>query len=96
MDQTPQAARIATVKQKREAPAPSESPREGVLVVPKGKTHKGLAKRVKVTGTGKLMRKQAGAGHLMSAKAGKRRRQLRRDRPVSKTLTRRLSPLLNR
>lgn len=46
--------------------------------MPKIKTHKGLAKRVKITGTGKVKRRKAGAGHLLSDKSGKRRRQLRR------------------
>jgi len=46
--------------------------------MPKQKTHKGLARRVKVTGRGKIKRKRAGAGHLMSVKNGKRRRKLRR------------------
>jgi large subunit ribosomal protein L35 len=44
----------------------------------KTKTHKGLAKRVKITATGKVMRRRAGKGHLLSDKTGKRRRQLRR------------------
>jgi large subunit ribosomal protein L35 len=44
----------------------------------KMKTHKGLAKRVKITATGKVMRRKAGKGHLLSDKTGKRRRQLRR------------------
>ena len=42
----------------------------------KQKTHKGLRKRIKVTGTGKVMRKRAGAGHLMSGKNAKRRRRV--------------------
>ncbi len=43
----------------------------------KHKTHKGLAKRVKVTGTGKVKRKSAFSGHLMSHKSGNRARSLR-------------------
>ncbi|MDR9452255.1 MAG: 50S ribosomal protein L35, partial [Acidimicrobiia bacterium] len=31
--------------------------------MPKMKTHKGAAKRFKVTGSGKVMRAQAGRGH---------------------------------
>jgi len=31
--------------------------------MPKNKTHSGMSKRVKVTGTGKLMRQQAGLRH---------------------------------
>lgn len=45
--------------------------------MPKMKTHSGAKKRIKVTGSGKLMRRQAGRGHLKLAK-GKdtfRRRQ---------------------
>ena len=45
--------------------------------MPKQKTHKGLAKRVKVTGTGKLKHRRAGASHLMSVKNAKRRRRIR-------------------
>jgi len=43
----------------------------------KQKTHKGLAKRVKVTARGKLLHKRAFAGHSMSGKSAKRRRRLR-------------------
>ena len=45
--------------------------------MPKQKTHKGLSKRVKVTASGKVKRKRAGAGHLMSGKNAKRRRRVR-------------------
>ena len=43
----------------------------------KNKTHKGLAKRVRTTRTGKVLRKKANRGHLMSTKTGKRKRRLR-------------------
>lgn len=46
--------------------------------MPKLKTHKGIKKRVKVTGTGKLIRDKAFGGHLMSGKSGKRCRHLRK------------------
>lgn len=36
--------------------------------MPKMKTHSGAKKRIKVTGTGKYMRRQAGRGHLKLAK----------------------------
>jgi large subunit ribosomal protein L35 len=45
--------------------------------MPKMKTHKSIRKRFRVTGTGKLKRRQAGKKHLQSHKAPKRRRQLR-------------------
>jgi len=50
--------------------------------MPKFKPHKGLKKRVKITARGKVVRKVAGAGHLMSHKSGQRRRQLRRSTPL--------------
>jgi large subunit ribosomal protein L35 len=46
--------------------------------MPKEKTHKGLAKRVKVTARGKIKRMRAGAGHLLSHKSSKTRRRLKK------------------
>jgi len=54
--------------------------------MPKQKTHKGLRKRVKVTARGKIKRKKAGAGHLMSSKNAKRRRRISNP-AVAKTAT---------
>lgn len=45
--------------------------------MPKMKTQKSIQKRFRVTGTGKLKRRQAGKKHLLSHKTGKRKRQLR-------------------
>lgn len=36
--------------------------------MPKMKSHSGAKKRIKVTGSGKYMRRQAGRGHLRLAK----------------------------
>ena len=44
----------------------------------KNKTHKGIAKRVKITGTGKVVINKPGRRHLAISKTAKRRRQLRR------------------
>lgn len=44
--------------------------------MPKVKTHKGLSKRIKVTGSGKLTHKRAGGSHLMSGMTPKKRRNL--------------------
>ena len=44
--------------------------------MPKHKTHKGLAKRVKVTARGKVKAHKSYAGHLMSSKNAKRRRRV--------------------
>lgn len=53
--------------------------------MPKIKPHKGLKKRVKVTATGKIIRRKAGKGHLMSSKSGNRRRALGRPTTVAKS-----------
>ena len=45
--------------------------------MPKLKTHKAAKKRFRITGTGKVLRKQAGKRHLQSHKSGKRKRRLR-------------------
>ncbi|MFW6161172.1 MAG: 50S ribosomal protein L35 [Planctomycetota bacterium] len=45
--------------------------------MPKMKTHKGLKDRVRITRTGKVIRRKAGKSHLMSHKSGDRRRHLR-------------------
>lgn len=59
--------------------------------MPKQKTHKGLAKRVKVTARGKIKHRRAGASHLMSGKSAKRRRRIRRPAVVaSNRLTRKM------
>ena len=44
--------------------------------MPKQKTHKGLAKRMKVTARGKVKHRRAGSSHLMSGKNAKRRRRI--------------------
>jgi large subunit ribosomal protein L35 len=40
------------------------------------KTHKGAAKRFKITGSGKVMRHHAFARHILTSKASKRKRHL--------------------
>jgi large subunit ribosomal protein L35 len=44
----------------------------------KMKTHKGAAKRFKVTGSGKVKRFKAYKSHILTKKAAKRKRNLRR------------------
>ncbi len=48
------------------------------------KTNKSIAKRFKVTGSGKIMRRRPGARHLLRKKGTKQRRKNRQDQPVSK------------
>lgn len=45
--------------------------------MPKMKSHKASRKRFRITGNGKLKRRQAGKKHLNSPKTGKRKRHLR-------------------
>lgn len=52
--------------------------------MPKMKTRKCAAKRVKQTGTGKFKRNRAGARHILTKKSPKRKRRLRQDGDVAK------------
>lgn len=52
--------------------------------MPKLKTRKSAAKRVKVTKKKNVLRAKAGRRHLLSAKSKKRKRKLRRKAKVSK------------
>lgn len=51
--------------------------------MPKMKTHRGTAKRFKLTGTGKVKRAQAFKSHILEKKSPKRKRQLKRDMLLS-------------
>ena len=51
--------------------------------MPKMKTHSGAKKRFRVTGSGKIMRRQAGKMHLNEHKPTKRPRRLSGDVVVS-------------
>ncbi|RIJ70885.1 50S ribosomal protein L35 [Nakamurella silvestris] len=44
--------------------------------MPKQKTHSGMKKRVKITGSGKLIREQANKRHLLEVKSSRRTRRL--------------------
>lgn len=44
--------------------------------MPKMKTHKGTAKRIKLTSTGKLTRKRAFSNHMLSKKSKSRKRNI--------------------
>jgi large subunit ribosomal protein L35 len=46
--------------------------------MPKQKTHKGIAKRVRVSPNGKVKFKRVGLGHLLSHKSSNRKRKLGR------------------
>jgi large subunit ribosomal protein L35 len=44
--------------------------------MPKMKTHKGTAKRIKLTSTGKLTRRRAFGNHMLSKKSKSRKRNI--------------------
>ena len=44
--------------------------------MPKMKTHKGAAKRFKVTGSGKIVRRHANLNRILEKKSSKRKRRL--------------------
>jgi len=52
--------------------------------MPKMKTRKTAAKRFKITGTGKIMRRNTGRGHLMMKKSGSRKRRLTLESTVAR------------
>jgi large subunit ribosomal protein L35 len=51
--------------------------------MPKMKTHRGAAKRIKRTGSGKLKRHKAYKSHILTKKSTKRKRKLRKAVMVS-------------
>ena len=52
--------------------------------MPKMKTDRGAAKRIKVTGTGRLRRRKAFRGHMLEHKSSVRTRRLGRETEISK------------
>ncbi len=61
----------------------------------KHKTKKAVAKRVKVTGSGKLKMKHAYRSHMAHSKTTKQKRQLRKDGIMHDTNAKKLSKTLN-
>ncbi|MHA6631747.1 50S ribosomal protein L35 [Pseudonocardia sichuanensis] len=64
--------------------------------MPKNKTHSGIAKRVKITGRGKLLRQQAGLRHRLEVKSSKETRDLSGVVPVNKADVKRVKKMLGR
>lgn len=52
--------------------------------MPKMKTHSGTKKRFKVTGSGKIMKQQAGMRHNLEVKSTSRKSRLNQDQVLSK------------
>ena len=58
------------------------------------KTKKSASKRLKVTATGKIMRRKPGLRHLASSKSSKRKRKLGKDGEVHETMVARMKELM--
>ena len=59
------------------------------------KTNRSAAKRFKVTGTGRVMRRHSHARHILTKKSRKRLRKLTSPALVSKADTKRVKMMLN-
>ena len=64
--------------------------------MPKNKTHSGAKKRFRTTGSGKIMREQAGGRHLLEHKSSKFLRSISGDVQVSKPDTKKVKKLLGK
>lgn len=63
--------------------------------MPKMKTHRGAAKRLKKTASGKIKRGHAYHSHILTKKSPKRKRNLRQSTLISKADEKRMSRLLS-
>ncbi|WP_026208170.1 50S ribosomal protein L35 [Catelliglobosispora koreensis] len=64
--------------------------------MPKMKSHSGMGKRVKVTGSGKIVAEQAGKRHLLEGKSSRRTRRLTGTVEVAKADVPRIKKMLGR
>lgn len=62
--------------------------------MPKMKTHRGAAKRFRVTASGRLKRAKGFKSHLLTHKTRRRKRHLRQSTVVAKTMETRMKRLL--
>ena len=64
--------------------------------MPKMKTHSGTAKRFKVTGSGKIMRRRANRNHLLEHKSSRVTRRLAGEQALAPNDVREIKRLLGR
>ena len=62
--------------------------------MPKQKSHRGAAKRFKVTATGKVKRGHSMASHMLTKKTTKRKRKLRKSALVSPAFAKEIKGML--
>lgn len=58
------------------------------------KTHKAMAKRFKITKTGKVIKRTAGQDHFNSRESGKVTRNKRRDKKMSASFTKTIKQMI--
>lgn len=63
--------------------------------MPKQKTHRGAAKRFKLSGTGKVVRQNSMRNHILTKKTTKRKRGLRRPTVVVGKMARNVKEMLH-
>jgi large subunit ribosomal protein L35 len=63
--------------------------------VPKQKTHKGAAKRFRVSASGKVKRGHAMHSHILTKKSQKRKRKLRQSAEVSPAFAKIIKSILH-
>ena len=63
--------------------------------MPKQKTHKGAAKRFKVTAKGKVKRGHSMHSHILTKKSSKRKRKLRQSTLVHPTFAKHIKDMLH-
>jgi len=64
--------------------------------MPKIKTHSAAKKRFKITGSGKIVQRKSGGGHLMEKKTAKRKRVYRSSQTVSPGHAKNIKKLLGK
>ena len=69
---------------------------ETTATMPKMKTHTGAAKRFRLTGTGKVMRRRANRQHLFEHKSSRVTRRLYDEVPVAPADVRQIKKLLGK
>jgi len=62
--------------------------------MPKMKTNKSVAKRFKITGTGRLVQRQTNKQHILTKKSPGRKRRLRQAKLVDPTMEKNMKKLM--
>ena len=65
------------------------------IPLPKQKTHRGVAKRFKVSATGKVLRHHSETSHILTKKTTKRKRKLRQQTVTTGKTARNIKEMLH-